>query len=110
MTTVKHWTAALLLATFLPACGPSGGGGASAPPPGLEDDSFDLDTAVTLMQLCLESYQMLTDFEGGQTFTLPAPYTLQAQFLTEEHYDSEGLNGKVPIGRASCRERVFVGV
>ncbi len=49
------------------------------------------------MQLCLESYQMLTDFENGQTFTLPAPYTLQAQFSTEEHFSGDGLNGMVPI-------------
>jgi len=95
-TTVKHWAATVLLAIFLSACGGSDDDGSPAPP-GLEDDSFDLASAVTLMQLCLESYQMLTDFENGQTFTLSAPYTLQAQFLTEERFSGEGLDGKVPI-------------
>ena len=49
------------------------------------------------MLLCLQSYQMLSDYEAGQTFTLPAPYTLQLQILTEEHFSGEGVNGMVPI-------------
>jgi hypothetical protein len=49
------------------------------------------------MFLCLESYQMLSDYEAGNTFTLPAPYTLHTQILTEEHFSGEGLDGMVPI-------------
>jgi triacylglycerol lipase len=40
---------------------------------------------------------MLIDFQNGQTFSLPAPYTLQAQFYTQEHFAGDGLNGIVPI-------------
>src|SRR5262245_36701911 len=86
----------LVLAVMLCVAGCGGDDGTSTDD-GATDDAFNLSTSVTLMQLCLESYQMLTDFQNGQTFTLPSPYTLQAQYLTEEHFTGEGLNGMVPI-------------
>ena len=91
---LRRVTIAVLFCSYLSACGGSDNGSA---PPGLEESSFSLSTAVVLMQLCLESYQMLADFENDQTFTLPAPYTLQAQFSTEEHFSGDGLSGMVPI-------------
>ncbi len=91
---LKRLTAAALLACVLSACGESDN---ESSPPGLEQSSFSLSSAVTLMQLCLESYQMLIDYENDQTFTLPAQYTLQEQFLTEEHFSGDSLNGMVPI-------------
>ncbi len=90
--TLQRITVAVLLAVSLSACG-----GDNGPPPAVEGSNFNLSSAVALMQLCLESYQMLTDFESGQTFTLPAPYTLQAQFYTEQHFSGDGLSGMVPI-------------
>jgi len=94
-TVTTRWTTAILLAATLAACG--GDDGSSTPPPEVGKSRFSLSTSITLMQLCLESYQMLTDFENGQTFTLPSPFTLEAQFSTEEHFTGEGLNGMVPI-------------
>lgn len=94
-TTLCWLLLVLLLTASLAACGGDDGGSAS-PEPG-EEDGFSLSTAVTLMQLCLESYQMLTDFENGDPFSLPSPFVLQAQFDTEEHFTGEGLNGMVPI-------------
>ena len=91
----RHILALALIATV--AASGCGGDDGTSTQPGAEDDAFDLTTSVTLMQLCLESYQMLTDFENGQTFTLPSPYTLVAQYETEEHFTGEGLNGMVPI-------------
>ncbi len=97
MANARKWLPAVLLAICLSACGGSDSSNSSSPPPGVEGGTFNLSSAVTLVQLCLQSYQMLTDFENGQTFTLPAPYTLQAQFYTEEHFSGDGLNGMVPI-------------
>jgi len=99
-----HVRRALLLLPFLflAACGDSDDdGGAPLPTPtavmGEEEDAFDVDLAVELGRLCLESYQMLTDFENGTEFTLPAPFTLQMQFLTPEHYPGETESSEVPI-------------
>jgi triacylglycerol lipase len=92
---LKRLTVVVLLATALSGCG--GGDNGSSAPPTVEETSFNLSTAVTLMQLCLQSYQMLIDFENSQPFTLPPPYTLQEQFYTEEHFAGDGLNGMVPI-------------
>ena len=83
-----------MLALTVWCCG--GGDGSPSPHP-VGGNAFSLATAVQQMLLCLESYQMLDDYEAGQTFTLPAPYTLQLQILTEEHFTGEGLNGLVPI-------------
>lgn len=93
---------ALILATALAACGEDEHGGpAPTPTPtpiiGEEEHPFDLETAVTLGRLCLQSYQMLADFESGTTFTLPAPFILQAQYLTAEHYPGESFSRDVPI-------------
>ena len=91
----KRASAIVALSIIAWGCGGSGGGSSSMPPPGGAD--FDLPTAVQQMQLCLESYQMLSDYQAGQSFTLPAPYTLQLQILTSEEFPGEGLNGMVPI-------------
>jgi triacylglycerol lipase len=79
------------------ACGGGSGDGGSSSMPGPGGSEFNLATAVQQMQLCLESYEMLSDYEAGQTFTLPSPYTLQAQVLTTEHFSGEGIDGMVPI-------------
>jgi triacylglycerol lipase len=92
--TLKRLTAGVLGATCLAACGGNGDGSSATPGGG---SAFNLSNAVALMQLCLESYQMLTDFENGQAFSLPAPYTLQAQFYTQEHFTGDGTHGMVPI-------------
>lgn len=100
LNTLAHLAAAALLALVVTACGGGGDGSsdAEAPaPPGAETGSFDLTSAVALMQLCLQSYQMLTDFQSGKPFTLPAPYTLQGQFDTSEHFYGETPGGLVPI-------------
>lgn len=92
--------AAALFALTLAGCG--GGDGDGSPPaasPGATQ-GIDIPTATTLLQLCLQSYQMLTDFQGGKTFTLPAPYTLQATFSTPERYGGEAAapaDTEVPI-------------
>jgi triacylglycerol lipase len=108
--------AILALAAVLAGCGggdDDGGGGGATPTPtpvmGNEVSPFDLETALELGRLCLESYQMLTDFENGQTFTLPAPYTLQAQFLTAEHYPGDEFPDAVPIAFvATSGEAIYV--
>jgi len=64
---------------------------------GAEETAFDLDLATELGRLCLQSYQMLIDFEHGTPFTLPAPFTLRAQYLTAEHYPGEPYPSEVPI-------------
>ncbi len=89
------------LSALLLGCGDGNdrGGGTPTPTPlfGEEADAFDLDLATELGRLCLQSYQMLIDFEAGTTFTLPAPYTLRAQYLTPEHYPGESYSTAVPI-------------
>ena len=91
----------LWLALLVPGCSDDEHAGpAPAPTPtviGEEDDAFDLELAVELGALCLQSYQMLNDFQQGTSFTLPAPYTLQMQFLTPEHYPGESFDTDVPI-------------
>ena len=98
--------AAVLLAAALASCGGgdgSGDDGESSAPPTAEAGGFDLSSAVALLQLCLESYQMLTDFEQGRSLSLPAPYTLQAQFDTDEHFPGEAASGRVPIAFVATR-------
>ncbi|MFO1462904.1 MAG: lipase family protein [bacterium] len=80
--------------------GPGGGLGAPAPGAG---DSFDLDLALELARLDLQSYQMLEDFENGQNFTLPAPYTLVKTFLTAEPFEGENFGSQVPIAYIATR-------
>lgn len=77
--------------------GNSGGGGdlgASAPDSG---DNFSLNLALELARLDLQAYQMLNDFENGQPFSLPAPYTLVQTYLTDEPFEGENFGGMVPI-------------
>lgn len=103
MRMVLRVVAVFALAALLAGCGDDdcGGGGVATPTPtpviGQERDPFDLEIALALGRLCLQSYQMLTDFEDGTTFTLPAPYALQAQYLTPEHYPGETFATEVPI-------------
>lgn len=59
--------------------------------------TFDLNLSLQLGILCLQSYQMLDDFNAGKTFTLPAPYTLVKIFYTEEPYEGENFSDQVPI-------------
>jgi triacylglycerol lipase len=90
--------ACVILALSAWSCGgDGGGGGGSQPPPVVGGSEFSLSTAVQQMLLCLESYEMLSDYEAGQSFALPAPYTLQLQILTEEEFSGEGYDGMVPI-------------
>jgi len=93
-----------LLALSLVVLGCSDGDDSAAPLPtptppaiGEEEDAFDLGLAVELGALCLQSYQMLADFQAGTTFTLPAPYTLEMQFLTAESFPGESSGSEVPI-------------
>lgn len=119
MTTALRLLAILALALLLGGCGDGddddAGGGTPTPTPttGEEETAFDVDLAASLGWLCLQSYQMLTDFEQGTAFTLPAPYTLQAQFLTPEDYAGESFSAEVPIAyvatRASAIYVVFRG-
>lgn len=92
---------AIGLAALLIGCGDGHDGGGASPTPtpviGEEESPFDPDLAVELGRLCLQSYQMLADFEDGTTFTLPPPYTLQAQYLTPEAYPGEHFARAVPI-------------
>ncbi len=101
------------LSALLVACGDGDHHGSATPTPtpvvGEEESPFDLGLALALGRLCLQSYQMLTDFEDGTTFTLPAPYTLQAQYLTPEHFPGEAFTDAVPIAFiATSRDAIYV--
>jgi triacylglycerol lipase len=96
----RRLAAAALLTLTLAGCGGGGGDGGPPTPDPEATPRADIPTATTLLQLCLQSYQMLTDFESGKTFTLPAPYTLQATFSTPERYVGESAapaDTQVPI-------------
>jgi triacylglycerol lipase len=99
MRNLGRIAAALFLAALLAGCGGGDDGSPAAPPSADQSGggAVDISTAVALMDLCIESYQMLADFESGRTFALPAPYTLQARFDTDEHFFDEALSGPVPI-------------
>lgn len=76
---------------------------------GEEETAFDLELATELGALCLQSYQMLADFQSGTTFTLPAPYTLEAQFLTPESFPGETFATAVPIAFvATAGDAIYV--
>lgn len=100
------------LAVLVLGCGDGDDdGGTPSPTPvvGEEDEAFDVDLAVELGWLSLQSYQMLTDFENGTTFTLAAPYTLRMQFLTPESYAGEGFAQEVPIAYvATSGDAIYV--
>jgi triacylglycerol lipase len=63
-------------------------------------DTNIIDRATELMFLSGEAYQMLTDFNEGQTFKLPAPYVLYKQILIDEG------GTKVPIAFTASREDI----
>lgn len=94
---------------FFPACGGEAGGSGSAPLPGVADP-FDLDLALELGRLCLQSYQALIDFNAGKPFELPPPYTLVKQFFTSERFEGElSVGGKVPIAFVATKdENIYV--
>lgn len=120
-TTMARWLAVLGFA-LLVGCGDDDDGGRRATPSptavptasptpvsGEEAEPFDLSLAVELGWLCLQSYQMLTDFEQGDSFALPAPYTLREQFLTPEHWPGEDGSDPVPIAYvATAGEAIYV--
>lgn len=115
MTTVRGHLLAVLLVLLAAGCGPESSKNAaptpSPTPPvlGEEDDAFDLDLATRLGALCLQSYQMLTDFQSGTSFSLPAPYTLQMQFLTSETFPGESFATEVPIAFvATAGDAIYV--
>lgn len=61
-------------------------------------DAFTLNLSLQLGILCLQSYQMLDDFNSGKTFTLPPPYTLVKVFNTVESIPGfPQTAGDVPI-------------
>lgn len=75
----------LLLSTF--ACG----NGASTDP-GSNAEPFDLARGTELARLSLQAYQQLEDFDDGVAFTLPEPFTLEAEYTTRQRYSGELLN------------------
>lgn len=98
----------LLLFTFgfaLAACNSSGNGSDGGGGDGDEleggdpsTENIDIPTALQLAYLCLQSYQMLDDFNNGQPFSLPAPYTLVKVFSTGEPFEGESPSSEsVPI-------------
>jgi triacylglycerol lipase len=106
---------AIALSIAALGCGPEGSDHASpvpSPTPpvlGEEDTAFDLDLATELGALCLQSYQMLADFQAGTTFTLPAPYALQMQFFTTESFPGESFGTSVPIAFvATAGDAIYV--
>lgn len=115
MTAARGLRLAIPLALLVAACGSSGSDHETpAPTPtppvlGAEDDAFDLALATRLGALCLQSYQMLTDFQSGTSFSLPAPYTLQMQFLTSEAFPGESFGTEVPIAFvATAGDAIYV--
>ena len=69
-----------------------------------ETGGFDLDTAIELMFLSIEAYQMLADSENDMTFTLPDPYNLIVQILTPEGFTSETLSEEIPIAFIATKD------
>ena len=109
----------LLLFCLLPACG--GAIPSEDLQPGIEKTDptadptkgpalggapgFDLSLALELGRLCLQSYQMLDDFNAGKTFTLPAPYTLVKQYFTNEDFSGVTATGdSVPIAFIATKD------
>lgn len=107
---------------FLPSCGQtitpaedldggfdndSNGGGDSlggAPGPATAE-GFDLDLALELGRLCLQSYQMLIDFNHMEEFKLPAPFQLVKVFSTSERYVGEFASAtEVPIAFVATKD------
>ena len=115
MTIVPRFVLALALALLAAGCGPESSDRAapepSPTPPvlGEEDAAFDLELATRLGALCLQSYQMLADFQSGTSFALPAPYVLQMQFLTSEAFPGGSIGTEVPIAFvATAGDAIYV--
>jgi len=106
--------AALALSLVVAGCSDGRDGRTPVPAPtppvvGEEESPFDLALAVELGALCLQSYQMLADFESGTSFALPEPYVLQQQFSTPEHYPGESFSTDVPIAFvATANDAIYV--
>lgn len=106
--------AALACVVIVAGCSDDHHGAMPAPPPtppvvGEEETAFDLELAVELGALCLQSYQMLADFEAGTSFSLPEPYVLEEQFSTPEHYPGESFATDVPIAFvATANDAIYV--
>ena len=99
MSAWKKLAVAAMLICSLGACG-NGNDDADSNEPDLgasDGEAFSLDLALELGRLCLQSYQALEDFQNGQPFSLPAPYTLVKQFFTSEPYEGQNFGGEVPI-------------
>ncbi|HEX5035404.1 MAG TPA: hypothetical protein VFW62_13070, partial [bacterium] len=93
----KKAALAAMLVFTLGGCG-NGDGGSEEPDLGASDGAaFDLNLSLELARLCLQSYQALADFQNGQPFALPAPYTLVKEFFTSEPYEGQNFSGQVPI-------------
>lgn len=98
-----------LVASLSAGCGDGGGGDNPGPNP---SEPYSAPLAAELCRLCLEAYQQLTDFQNGQPFDLPAPYTLRQQYYTPERYAGEPVaaaDTEVPIAFvATAGETIFV--
>ncbi|HKY62136.1 MAG TPA: lipase family protein [bacterium] len=94
------WKKAALAAMLVLSLGACGNGEADSEEPDLgasDGAAFDLNLSLELARLCLQSYQALEDFQNGQPFALPAPYTLVKEFFTSEPYEGQNFSGQVPI-------------
>ena len=103
--------AAMLFGSFgLGACSNGSDGDGATPDPGaLDGAEFNLDLTLELARLCLQSYQMLDDYQNGQVFALPAPYTLVQVYFTDEPFEGQDFSGDVPIAFVATKdENVYV--
>ena len=115
MKRFKYLLPLLLILTFsVSSCDSDSSGGENGPMLGEEPvpgpggplggAAFNLDTAIELMFLSIEAYQMLADSENEMTFTLPEPYDLVIQILTPESFTSEGFGVEVPIAFIATKD------
>ncbi|MGH7788324.1 MAG: lipase family protein [Candidatus Binatia bacterium] len=99
-----------LLALLAAGCGDDDGGGGTVMPGPNEPYSASLATELCL--LSLQAYQQLIDFEHGQPFTLPAPYTVRQQYDTPERYAGElgsDTDAELPIAFvATAGQTIYV--
>lgn len=98
-----HFTMAILLvfmATLSTGC--DGEGDSSNPPGSIGAEPFDLDLALELGRLCLQSYQMLDDFNNGRNFELPAPFKLEKVFCTTERFIGESIDADSTQDKQFC--------
>lgn len=102
-------TGIALLALLAGGCGDDDSGGGGMPPGG---ERYSVTLATELCLLSLQAYQQLDDFESGQPFTLPAPYTVRQQYYTAERYPGElgsGADTDLPIAFvATAGQTIYV--